>query len=282
VVLCAGYGTRLYPLTKEAPKALLPIRGKPILEYICDKIQLLDGVDKVFIVVNGRFFGQFKAWLDNYPARLPVKLINDGSKNHKDRLGAVRDLAFVVEKENITDDILVLGGDNLFDFGLAEFIKRSLNVSPNPVIGIYNLDGKCKAKKYGVVKTNREGRVIDFCEKPQKLNGSRLVSLCLYYLPKQTLHLLDEYIKNAIHNTHDEIRYLSAVVRRTKEDTRYALRDLSAVVRRTKEDTHDELDSIGNYIKWLAKKSEMYGFTFKGTWFDIGDIDSYTEAVCSF
>jgi len=267
IILCAGYGTRLYPLTKEAPKALLPIRGKPILEYICDKIQLLDGVTEVFIVVNGRFFGQFKAWLDNYPARLPVKLINDGSKNHKDRLGAVRDLALVVDEENITDDILVIGGDNLFDFGLTEFIKHSLNVSPNPLIGIYNLDGKCKAKKYGVVKTNERGRVIDFYEKPARLNGSRLVSLCLYYLPKETLSSLDTYISESLNANITANRY-SLTAKNNLTADRYPL--------------NANLDSIGNYIKWLANKSEMYGFTFKGTWFDIGDIDSYTEAVCSF
>ena len=276
IILCAGYGTRLYPLTKEAPKALLPIRGKPILEYICDKVQLLDGISEILIVVNARFFNQFKDWLDNYPVSIPIRIINDGSNNHKDRLGAVRDLAFVCNKENITDDILVIGGDNLFDFELSDFIKHSLNISPNPVIGVYNLDGKSKAKKYGVVQTDINGRVIDFYEKPSKLNGSRLVSLCLYYLPKETLPLINKYINDTLdstsctlHNTHDPVKLRNgAGARRT---TQYALRT-----------TRYELDSIGNFIKWLAKNSNVYGYTFNGNWFDIGDIDSYTEAVCSF
>ena len=256
IILCAGYGTRLYPLTKDTPKALLPIRGKPILEYICDKITSLDNVDEVFIVVNGRFFEQFKRWLNNYPASIPIRLVNDGSRNHKDRLGAVGDLALVVKKYNINDDILVLGGDNLFDFSLSEFIKHSLNINPNPLIGIYNLKGS-RIKKYGVVKTDREGRIIDFYEKPSHLNGSSLVSLCLYYLPKEIFSSLDEYINYTQHPTPKNLYPTPSTL-------------------------HPNLDSIGNYIKWLVKNHKVYGYKFSGNWFDIGDIDSYTEAVCSF
>ena len=241
IILAAGYGTRLYPLTKKEAKPLLPVRGKPIIEYISDKLQLTPAVNDVSIVTNNYFYEQFAAWLDNYPHTLPMHIINDGSRNSRDCLGAVKDLAVAIDSRHIDDDTLVIGGDNLFDFNLSDFIKCSLNISPDPSIGIYNLNGRYKARKYGVVKLNTDGRVIDFYEKPPHSAGPHLVSLCLYYLPKETLPSLGVYMK-----------------------------------------TGNDKDSIGSYIKWLAKNSRMYGFIFKGNWLDIGDIDSYIEAVCSF
>ena len=104
VILAAGYGTRLYPLTRDTAKPLLPIRGKPIIEYIVNKVQLLDGVDEVFIVCNDKFHRQFKKWADTYASTVPITIMNDGSHNESDKLGAILDLAFVFGKQRIDDD----------------------------------------------------------------------------------------------------------------------------------------------------------------------------------
>jgi len=241
IILCAGYGTQVSPLTKDTPKPLLSVRGKPIIEYIVNKISSLEKVDEIIVVTNQKFLLKFRQWLLDFHSRIPVKIVSDGSLSNKDRFGAIRDLDFIVKKENLNDDLLVVGGDNLFNFELDVFIKSSSDRKSDASIGIYDLNGRTRANKYGIVYLDKESKVTNFDEKPSRLNGSRLVSLCLYFLPKDTLSLIGSYLS-----------------------------------------TNNDSDSIGNYIKWLAKNYNVYGFNFDGDWFDIGDIDSYTEAVCSF
>ncbi len=241
IILAAGYGTRLYPLTKDRAKPLLSIRGKPIIEYIARKIEHIDQVDEIFIVSNHKFYDQFKEWLDNFVCNVPIHLIDDGSTNPQNRLGAIKDLALVFDKYQIDDDLLIAGGDNIFSFSLKQFIDEAKARNTHTYIGLFNLNGRLKAKKYGMVALDKEGKVSAFYEKPDKLNGAKLVSMCLYYVPKEKVNWINTYI-----------------------------------------DQGHSLDQIGTYFQWLIDKDSVYGHVFDGEWFDIGDIDSYTEAVCSF
>jgi len=241
IILAAGYGTRLYPLTKDRAKPLLPVRGKPIIEYIVRKIEHIEQVDEIFIVSNHRFYAQFKEWADNFVSNVPIHIIDDGSTNPNNRLGAIKDLALVIDGYNIHDDILIAGGDNIFSFSLKEFIDSAKMRSEHTYIGLFNMNGKLKAKKYGMVALDRQGKVSAFYEKPEKLNGANLVSMCLYYLPKEKANRIQQYI-----------------------------------------DQNLDLDQIGSYFQWLVENDSVYGHVFDGEWFDIGDIESYTEAVCSF
>jgi len=79
VILCAGYGTRAYPLTINRAKALLPVRNKPIIEFIVKKVQLLKEVDEIFVVTNHRFYGDFKRWQESFFSRIPIEIVDDGS-----------------------------------------------------------------------------------------------------------------------------------------------------------------------------------------------------------
>ncbi|MCK5494675.1 MAG: nucleotidyltransferase family protein [Candidatus Omnitrophica bacterium] len=241
VILCAGYGVRMYPLTTDMAKPLLPIRGKPIIEYIINKIQKVEGMDEIFIVSNDKFFNQFNKWMNNYPNTIPIKLINDGTNTEKEQLGAVKDLELVIDKKNIEDDLLVVGGDNLFSFALSDFIKYSMNITPKPLIGVYDFCDKAKQNKFGKVNLNDNNQITDFNEKISNSKNANLVAMCLYFLPKKTLPLIKKYLS-----------------------------------------IYNDNGSIGNYIKWLSKNNEVHAFEFQGDWFNINDMDAYTEAVCSF
>ena len=61
ILLCAGYATRLYPLTKDCPKHLLEVNGKPILSHVVDKLEGLP-LDAVHVVTNNKFYGHFETW----------------------------------------------------------------------------------------------------------------------------------------------------------------------------------------------------------------------------
>lgn len=198
LILAAGYATRLYPLTKDKPKPLLTIRKKPIIEYIINKIESLEQIDEILIVTNQKFIGQFQAWLNNSPSLKPIKLINDGSLNEKDRRGAIGDIALAIKEKNIEDDLLVVAGDNLFSSGLNNFIETAYSRYPHNFIGIYNLNGKLKPNKFGVVQINNEQEIIDFEEKPAYPKSS-LIAMCIYFFPKENLHLIERYLSQNGH-----------------------------------------------------------------------------------
>ena len=195
LILAAGYATRLYPLTKKYPKALLKVDKKTIIEYIIDKISSVGLIDEVMVVTNNKFITVFKNWQRKLKINKPLSIINDLTKANETRRGAIGDLDFSINKKNIKDDLLVIGGDNLFDGGLEDFLTFARFRKRSPVIGVYDLGSKVGAKKYGVIKLDKRNRVVDFQEKPQKPK-STLVGMCLYYFPKNRLGLIKEYLNN--------------------------------------------------------------------------------------
>ena len=194
LILAAGYGTRLYPITKYYPKPLLSISGKPVIEYILDKLNNLDMIDEILLVTNNKFIGKFRDWNKHISSLKPIILINDRTRTYPTRLGALGDINFVIKKLGLKDNLMVIGGDNLFDEdlnGFTSFIKKH---RANSVVGVYDVKSKSRAKQYGVVSIDRKKRIIDFEEKPLKPKSS-LAAMCLYYFPKHKLFLFKEYLK---------------------------------------------------------------------------------------
>jgi len=195
LVLAAGYATRLYPLTKEYPKPLLEISGKPILNYIIDKLESVPEVSQIYIVTNSKFIPVFRKWAKSVKVAKKIILIDDLTKSNQDRRGAIGDIDFVINKEKIKEDILVIGGDNLFNASLNKFIGFSKKKTPAASIGLYRLKQKKDASKYGVVKLDNSKKVVSFQEKPDK-PLSNIVAMCLYYIPKNYLGLIKRYMRS--------------------------------------------------------------------------------------
>ena len=230
LILAAGYATRLYPLTRGYPKPLLEIKGRPIINYIVDKLSSVSAIDEIYVVTNSKFIGFFHKWLKSVKSPKKIVLVDDLTKNNQDRLGAIGDINFTISKKKIRDDLLVIGGDNLFNGSLSGFLnsvkKNTLAVN----IGLYRLKQKKDASRYGVAKLDRHKRVISFEEKPRHPQSS-LVAMCLYFIPKDCLGLIKEYIQSGKKKT----------------------------------------DATGGYIAWLKGRAPVYGYVFNGFWFDIGD-----------
>jgi len=193
LILAAGYATRLYPLTRDFPKPLLKVGKKAIIDYIAEKIDKLDAVDEIIVITNDKFFPQFEKWAQALSSPKKIKVLNDLTKSVDDRRGAIGDISFAIDKEAIADDILVIAGDNLFDLDLGGFIRFAQNKKAFS-IGIYDINDRDAAKKYGVVKVDKENKIIDFQEKPEAPESS-LVATCLYYFPQEKLGLIREYLK---------------------------------------------------------------------------------------
>jgi glucose-1-phosphate thymidylyltransferase len=91
IILGAGYATRLYPLTLTRPKPLLPVAGKPMIDYVLDNLAPIGGIDRVIIVTNAKFADSFQKWADDYranKAKLDFTIVNDGSTDDTNKLGA--------------------------------------------------------------------------------------------------------------------------------------------------------------------------------------------------
>lgn len=193
LILAAGYATRLYPLTLNWPKPLLQVGKCTILEHIFHKIQELDNVERVFIVTNSTFARHFQEWVDNFRFTISIDVVDDKTTSNENRLGAIRDIDYVIKQKDIDDDLLVIGGDNLFEFSLREFVEFSVKRWPSSCIALYDIGDLKKATLYGVVKIDETARVIGFREKPKDPDSS-LIATCIYYFPKEKLGFLNRYL----------------------------------------------------------------------------------------
>lgn len=193
IILAAGYATRLYPLTKNRPKALLKINGKSILDYICDEIDTLEAVDEIILISNHRFIDSFKTWAGKRAGEKSIKVIDDGTDSEEGRLGAIGDISLVIGSEKINDDILVVAGDNFFTFKMLDFYNHFLAVKRDCVI-IKEMDRQEDLQRMGVVVLDENSLVVDFEEKPKKPKTNLGVYASYIYV-KETLALFDVYLK---------------------------------------------------------------------------------------
>lgn len=192
VLLCAGYGTRLYPLTENQPKPLLPIGGKPIVDHLLEKIEKLPGVDQVFLVTNDRFHSHFETWAGKKRFLQKLEVVNDGTRTNETRLGAIGDLRFVLKKFRIQDDIVLLAGDNLFLSELEGFHSFAESHRPHTSLAVVDVRDLGLARQYGIVQTRSDGQITAFFEKPEKPPAT-LASTGGYWFARESLDLLDRY-----------------------------------------------------------------------------------------
>src|SRR5947208_14086382 len=150
VLLAAGYATRLYPLTLTQPKPLLPVAGRPMIEFVLDNLEPVGGIERVYVVTNAKFAGHFQKWADHYHAtksKLDFTIVNDGSTDDSNKLGAIGDLRLVLTRQHVDDDIIVVAGDNLFSEKLTDY-GRVCREKKTPVLAVYDVGDLEQIKKY--------------------------------------------------------------------------------------------------------------------------------------
>jgi glucose-1-phosphate thymidylyltransferase len=193
IILAAGYATRLYPLTLTHPKPLLPVAGKPMINYVLDNLAPIGGIDRVYVVTNAKFAGQFQQWADAYRgAKLHFTIVNDGSTDDGNKLGAIGDIHFVLTRERVGDDIIVVAGDNLFSERLEGF-GRFCRKKNAPVLAVYDVGNLEEIKKYNAITMDGGGRITFFEEKPKAPKGT-LTGIALYFYPRAAIPLIKQYI----------------------------------------------------------------------------------------
>jgi glucose-1-phosphate thymidylyltransferase len=188
VILAAGYATRLAPLTDSIAKQLLPVGGRPMLDWVCDRVEEVS--DDIHLVTNSRFAEDFRRWSS---ARGGVTVHDDGTTSNEDRLGAIGDMAFVLERTGLDDDLLVIAGDNLFDFGLQGFEAFWELKGVASAVAVYDCGDLELATHYGVVELDEDDRLAGFEEKPSE-PASTLVATATYLYHRDHLPLVTRYL----------------------------------------------------------------------------------------
>ncbi|MHC4941840.1 MAG: nucleotidyltransferase family protein [Planctomycetota bacterium] len=241
ILLCAGYATRLRPLTENCPKHLLEVKGKPIITHVIDKIKELP-IDALYVVTNNKFYTHFEEWSRTMQGlKIPLKVINDGTLSNDDRLGSIGDVAYALRTEGIDDDLFVINADNIFTFDLKPFYAQFME--KKNVIACYDVRDLKEARKMGAPTMDSDGKVVGFVEKPENPTSTE-VSIGLYLYSKGITSLVFEYIAG-----------------------------LEARGQRP--------DTTGDFVEWLAGKLPIYTHTFGADtdhWIDIGTPEQYENA----
>jgi len=189
--LAGGYATRLLPLTRNVAKPLLHIRGRPIIDYIFDKLDGLVGIDKVIISTNKKFERHFWEWLARRP-REKVAIRVEGSHEEGEKLGAIRALGELIDDID-SEDYMVIAGDNFFTSDLGDLVAyyRDRN---STVIATYDVKDMDVVKSCSMAEVGPDGKIIRFVEKP-KNPESTLIGTCIYLFPRNSIRRIHEYLR---------------------------------------------------------------------------------------
>lgn len=257
VILAAGYAKRLNSITNngEIPKTLLDINvhGKkmPILVYLLDKINQIKSIDEIIIITNNKYFEQILSVCGQYRSYAPISMYSDNSTSVENATGANRAIQLANHRipETYTDDILIMGSDNYFEFDLNEFVDTydyltSLSKSRINMIASKTYPDKDRefiAENFGILNVDELHRIVSLDEKPGIENlRSNIVSLAMYIINRDDLNLIDRYM----------IKY---------------------------ENDPKKRDSMGYFMSHLIKNTSAYAFEIPGRFCDIGTPQEYAN-----
>jgi len=240
ILLCAGYATRMYPLTRDLPKPLLPVADRPVLDYSVDQLVALPGLTALHVVTNARFFPHFERWATGWQPRLAaaartLTLHNDGSTDNTNRLGAVADMALVLRTLDRPATALVAAGDNIFRFSLAGLQQQFLARAAPCVVALHEPDLD-RLRKTGVLELGDDNRVVRMHEKPAQ-PPTHWACPPLYFFTEDVRTRLDAFMAD-----------------------------------------HPGADAPGMFIAALCRQMPVYALQAHGTRVDIGSIAGYEAA----
>jgi NDP-sugar pyrophosphorylase family protein/lipopolysaccharide/colanic/teichoic acid biosynthesis glycosyltransferase len=180
MILAAGVGSRLNPLTLYMPKPMVPIANKPVMEHIIDLLAK-NGITTIVANLNYMpdqiedYFGSGERWGVNLTYSLERSLMGTA--------GAVKRVADIFD-----DTLFVLMGDALTDLDLKAMLEYHRQKQAKVTIALHAVDDPTR---FGVVQVDEQGKILRFQEKPKREEAvSNLVSMGLYILEPEILDLI--------------------------------------------------------------------------------------------
>lgn len=186
IILAAGDGTRIAPLSHYIPKLLLPVRGKPVLNYLLENMQDIS-IDTHYVVAS-----KHVSTIDKY-------LEKTGTTNVKtiQALGweTGGDLAIAMEEINRDDDVLVMNGDLITDFSIKNLIAEHKKHNAYATISFFKVNDENEAKRLGSAELDGDNRVVKFVEKPKEIKSlPSLAAVGIYVFSKDFMENRRKYL----------------------------------------------------------------------------------------
>jgi glucose-1-phosphate thymidylyltransferase len=240
ILLCAGFATRMYPLTKDYPKPLLAVAGRPVLDYLIEQLCSIPQLENIHIVSNARFHDHFEHWRAEHRRHSTfgstvIHIHNDGAYSNDNRLGAAGDLRLALETIDRPRSILVSGGDNIYNFSLSSLWSEFQRRRHHHIVALAIAD-RAQLHKTGVLQFGVEDRVIRLHEKPAHPPSHWGCPPLYFFRSSVRAHLYD---------------FLSS---------------------------NGNGDAPGHFIDYLCRHDVVKAFRLESSRYDIGSIESYREA----
>jgi glucose-1-phosphate thymidylyltransferase len=196
ILLCAGFATRLYPLTRDFPKHLLPVAGKPGIDYIVEQIVDFRDLKGIHVVTNDNFFNDFEDWKTKWSGKIDITIHNDGIASNDNRLGPSGDLQFVLKRIQRPSRVMVAAADNIFRFRLEPLWERFRTSNKHYIIGLSE-SNKEVLRKTGVPIIGENDRVLRLFEKPEHPISPWAVPQ-LYFFQPSVWQRMDEFHRKGL------------------------------------------------------------------------------------
>ncbi|MCR5617389.1 MAG: nucleotidyltransferase family protein [Clostridiales bacterium] len=195
LLLNAGYATRLYPLTENMPKSLLPLGKKLIIDYILDSIDSLSDVSEIILISNSKFASMFQDWADSLDrtGKAPICVLDDGTNSPDNMRGAIGDIKFAIDEKKIDEDICIMAGDNIFTYDINEMYGFFKQKKYDTLVAI-NVPEKHQLQKLAVAILDDDGMILDMTEKPEEPK-SHWGIYATYFYKRDTIKLIDTYLE---------------------------------------------------------------------------------------
>ena len=177
VVLAAGEGTRLRPLTEDKPKGMVEIDDQPILSHCFDQLVEL-GADELIVVVGYLKENVIDYYGDEYEG-IPITYTHQ-----RDQQGLAH--ALLTAEDHIDDDFMLILDDNIFNANLEDVVRRQQEDRADAAFLVEEVEWE-EASRYGVCDTNKYGEVKDVIEKPDD-PPSNLVMTGFYTFTPEIFH----------------------------------------------------------------------------------------------
>ncbi len=177
VVLAAGEGTRLRPLTEDKPKGMVEVAGKPILTHCFE--QLVDlGADELIAVVGYKKQVIINHYEDAFEG-VPITYTHQ-----RDQQGLAH--ALLTVEDHVEDDFMLMLGDNVFRANLEDVVNRQAESRADAAFLVEEVPWE-EASRYGVCDTNKYGEIVEVVEKPED-PPSNLVMTGFYTFTPEIFH----------------------------------------------------------------------------------------------